>query len=134
MMATVASPSPIPLLCPNCSQALSRDSTRYSCPNCGRDQVAQGGVLDYVGAETEYWGEIPKAEMETMLEQASKNGSREAIALLTARHRELAGYLLSWSRSDWIFHWLGGRGAKFGKCADLGSGWGNLSLALARYF
>jgi len=79
-----------------------------------------------------YWGEIPEADMLHVLEIAEKDGYQIAMTFLEDKYPDLANYVLSESRIDWLFHCYDQSNRK--RCLDLGSGWGSISFLLTRFF
>ncbi len=120
------------LRCPKCSGRLSTKYSSVVCLNCGKEFNFYDDILDLVGKTSPFLGEIPHSDMHCVLEIARAEGCAKALRYMFDRFPELAYYVLSPDRIDWIFHCLGG--IEQGSCLDIGSGWGNLTFSLAKYF
>jgi SAM-dependent methyltransferase/thiamine kinase-like enzyme len=70
--------------------------------------------------------------MRGYLEEAERSGYRRALASITDKFPDLSRYLLSQSRTDWLYHCLDGE--RRGTCLDIGSGWGSNSFGLADFY
>ena len=90
------------------------------------------GVPDFEPASELYWGELSRAEMDTAIERAEREGYDAASQFAASRSADLHDYLLKESRVDWLFHAAGIERAR--TCLDVGSGWGTLSRALVPFF
>ena len=117
--------------CPHCKSPLEVNSI-LECKNCGRNYPFLDGVPNFLGDSNFYWGEIAPEEMGKVIETAKESGFKVALTNITSEHPDLAYYLLSCARVDWLFHCLSL--ANTSACLDIGSGWGSLSFHLARYY
>jgi len=125
---------PIPaaaLRCLHDNAALQDDGESIRCPRCGliyRDSRA--GVVDFVRDSAYYWGEIPREQMEAVLDYARKHGIDAAIDDYLGVHIDAAyrESLREPTRVDWRL--LLGMTSEH-TVLDVGSGWGRLGFALA---
>ena len=70
--------------------------------------------------------------MNEVLGVPKKEGWRNAAVRLSLRYPSLGRYILSSSRTDWIFHCLDRSNTS--ACLDIGSGWGGNSFALSKFY
>jgi ubiquinone/menaquinone biosynthesis C-methylase UbiE len=120
------------LACPVCKKPLANSGGSYTCADCNTLCQERSEFLDFLQDTDVYWGEISPAEMARTLELAGSEGWREALLEVAQHYPDLAQYLLSNGRIDWLFHCL--NPSKTGKCLDVGSGWGANTFGLAEYF
>lgn len=121
----------VALACPNCKSLLEVDSA-LRCKSCGRSYPIVDGVPNFLGEADFYWGEIALEEMEKVIDTARQVGFKAALMNVALEHPELAHYLLSYTRVDWLFHCLSSTST--GACLDIGSGWGSLAFPLAKFY
>ncbi|MGH9412294.1 MAG: class I SAM-dependent methyltransferase [Terriglobales bacterium] len=100
-----------------------------ACSACGRVLGREhDGVLDE-GAHMSYWGEVPQAAMQALLQRARAEGWRSAVAasLPPSLHR----YVTAPDRA--AFHEIlpVAAGARL---LDVGAGWGSIAVPLARQY
>ncbi len=65
--------------CPSCGESPGFSGDSPSCARCGAAWSRYGGVVDFTGKE-QYWGEIPRSEMEELVRRAERDGWRRALA------------------------------------------------------
>lgn len=120
------------LSCPKCHNVLLRKENQLVCENCGIHCIVNGELYDFMGDNAYYWNEITLKEMEETLELAKVEGWRAAARKVGFKHPNLAEYILSNARADWLFHCIDYSKTK--TCLDIGSGWGSNAFILANYF
>src|SRR3989442_9341123 len=121
------------VVCDNCRSSMVAGTKVAVCINCKRTASSENGYLDFMSQPNEYWGEISREDASDALELGYKYGASEALAHLCEKYPGLDEYLLSWARSDGVFHWLSSK-TSTESCVELGSGWGSLTLGLSKYF
>lgn len=102
------------------------------CPRCNRKIKLRNGIIDLLGNNGYYWGEISQQEAKKFLNDAKKLGHKEASFHLGTKHSGMYEYIQSYIRGDWLYDFV-----DFGKtkiCLDIGSGWGAISFYLANQF
>ena len=109
------------LVCPQCKRTLKQDECTLICENCKKSYPIEGGVFNFIGEKSDYWGEVPAEFMEKINSLARKHGFEAALGEVTAKYPDLTDYLLNSGRIDWIFHCLNLKNNY--SCLDLGSGW-----------
>jgi ubiquinone/menaquinone biosynthesis C-methylase UbiE len=119
------------LRCPNDGSILIEKGAVVTCPHCSlMYRETREGVVDFVRDSTYYWGEIPREQMEAVLEHARNHGIDAAIDDYLGVHVDAAyrESLREPTRVDWRI--LLGMTAEH-TVLDVGSGWGRLGFALA---
>ncbi len=119
------------LACPRCQAPLVQKGETYLCTFCGPQGTLRDGIPSFASPDF-YWGEIPRDEMQQILEKVRRRGWRRAVHEDLAReYPDRYRYLFSPLRADWFYTGcVTGRG----RALDLGAGWGGLSLLLSRLF
>ena len=125
-------PSIVEHACPLCRRPVRAVEAALACVACGARYPIVDGVPDFEPASELYWGELSRAEMDTAIERAEREGYDAASQFAASRSADLHDYLLKESRVDWLFHAAGIQ--RGGTCLDVGSGWGTLSRALVPFF
>ena len=119
------------LVCPECKSALKKEGKTLLCTKCSFKAKLQSGYVDLIN-KGYYWGEIPPSEMDSVIRKSKKVGWKRAVGELIEKYPKMEEYLLNHTRLDWLFHCLPLAGNS--ACLDIGSGWGNLSFDLAKYY
>jgi ubiquinone/menaquinone biosynthesis C-methylase UbiE/aminoglycoside phosphotransferase (APT) family kinase protein len=123
-------------VCPHCLGHLTESPTALSCQGCGRAFPLSDGVPNFGVKSNYYYGEFPQPEMRAIVETAIREGSAKAFE--NALHdqteewqRYFRHYATDETRAAWQFllHL-----PETASVLDIGCGWGNLSLSLARNF
>jgi len=120
------------LVCPKCKSTLMQKYNSLYCESCGLVGVMEGKILDLLGNKGYYWGEVRSGYLEEIIKNAQKMGWRLTLKEVISRYPKLSDCLLANIRVDWLFHCL--NFFNVDSCLDLGSGWGNLTFALANFF
>jgi SAM-dependent methyltransferase len=102
------------------------------CPQCGQRCNVADGVIDLLGTSEFFWSEVPISEMRELIDLAETQGVSAAVLWLANRYPDLAQYLISKTRIDWLFHCYAPEATE--ACLDLGSGWGALSILLSDFY
>lgn len=122
----------VKLACPKCKNALNRSVDGFRCDRCGTSAITHGDLVDFLKDAGTYWGEIAAEDMRGYLDEAERSGYWKTLASIAAKFPDLSRYLLSQSRTDWLYHCLDGE--RHGTCLDIGSGWGSNSFGLADFY
>jgi len=122
----------VTLLCPECRGQLKNRGDHFSCTRCENHFPSDGGALDLIGESEFFWSEVPVDEMRELIDLARTEGVAAAVLWLADRYPDLAQYLVSKTRIDWLFNCYSPAAAE--TCLDLGSGWGTLSLLLSGFY
>ena len=108
--------------------SVGADEERFVCA-CGRGLGVRRGGVAAIGASTAYWGELPQAQMQAVLEEGARVGWRRAVDALLPE--PLRAYVADPER------------AAFqdvlplpptARVLDVGAGWGGIAAALARHY
>ena len=119
------------LACPDCQSPLSLAAAGYLCSSCGRQGVDRDGISSFCPPDF-YWGEIPRAEMQAILDSVKERGWEQAVHGELARdYPDRYRYLFSPLRTDWLYV---GSVNRRQAALDFGAGWGGVSLQLSRSF
>ncbi len=125
-----------PFVCPQCLGQLAETPTALSCHVCGQDFPLSHGVPNFGAKSDYYYGEFPQPAMRSLVETAIREGSAKAFEnALQAKTEEWRHYFRHYAtdetRAAWQFllHL-----PEHASVLDVGCGWGNLSLSLARNF
>lgn len=117
------------LVCPKCRVNLTFLESKLECPRCGRKYPQKGDIPSFIEDE-QYWGEIPQERMNAIIEKAEQEGWKEAVREYIYPHdAKLSDYVTDETRTDFRFLLPISRESVV---LDIGSGWGALSVALAR--
>jgi SAM-dependent methyltransferase len=122
----------VTLLCPRCRGQIEETTDQIVCARCGQDYFVDDRAIDLIGESEFFWSEIPADEMRELIDLADKQGVSAAVLWLADRYPDLAQYVVSRTRIDWLFHCYSPNAAE--ACLDLGSGWGTLSLLLSGFY
>ena len=120
------------IVCPFCKASLKRKTYKLQCSVCAKEFTYFDSIYDFLCEDSYYWGEISDKEMNEVLGVTKKEGWRNAAVRLSLRYPSLGRYILSSSRTDWIFHCLDRSNTS--ACLDIGSGWGGNSFALSKFY
>ena len=127
---------PDPFVCPHCLGHLTEASITLACRSCAQTFPLWHGVPNF-GAKTDYYyGEFPQAVMRSIIETAAKQGSAKAFEdALRDKTDDWRRYFLHYAtdetRAAWQFLL---RLPENASVLDMGCGWGNLAISLARNF
>ena len=78
------------------------------------------------------WSEISEKEEMELLQTARRKGYKFALDLVARTHPDLATYVASELRIDWLFHCYSKSTRNL--CLDLCSGWGGICFPLTKFF
>jgi ubiquinone/menaquinone biosynthesis C-methylase UbiE/aminoglycoside phosphotransferase (APT) family kinase protein len=124
------------LVCPQCLGRVIETATALSCHACGRDFPLSHGVPNFSANSDYYYGEFSQPEMRALVDTALREGSPKAFEnALQDKTEEWRRYFRHYAtdetRAAWQFllHL-----PEHARILDIGCGWGNLSLSLARNF
>jgi ubiquinone/menaquinone biosynthesis C-methylase UbiE len=123
----------ITLACPSCKFPLipepAAGEKRFKCSKCGNTFPLKYGVI-YFGETPEYFGELSREEMSTLLELAAKSGWRKAAqTFLPQRNPGLLPTIEDQTRINWT-ELLDLSGNEI--ALDYGCGLGGASVPLSR--
>lgn len=122
---------PIEHACPACGAGVGHAPGEGRCAGCGTPWRRRGELADFRGGDV-YWGEVDRATMGQVLSRAETEGWREGLQReLGGSHPETVWYASSETRADFRYL-LPGRPQSV--VLDAGSGWGTLSVPLARAY
>ena len=127
-VATGAGRAPELRLHCECGRQVEMQGERLVC-GCGRELGTMQAGVAQVGKPMPYWGEIPQAEMERVLERGREVGWRAAAQELLPE--ALAEYVTDPERA--AFHELLPLPAN-ARILDVGAGWGGIAARLARHY
>ncbi len=127
---------PLHFICPHCLGQLTEEVAALACQACAQTFPLSHGVPNF-GAKTDYYyGEFPQPMMQAIVETAAREGSAKAFEnALKDKTDDWQRYFLHYAtdetRAAWQFllHLPANAAA-----LDMGCGWGNLSISLARNF
>lgn len=125
-----------PFVCPHCFGRLQATPAALSCAACQKTFPLWRGVPNF-GAKTDYYyGEFPQPRMRSIIEMAASEGSAKAFEnALKDRTDDWRRYFLHYAtdeaRAAWQFLLHLPENAS---ALDMGCGWGNLAISLARNF
>ncbi|MGO9245446.1 MAG: methyltransferase domain-containing protein [Verrucomicrobiia bacterium] len=125
-----------PFVCPHCLGHLTETPTALSCQGCGQTFPLSHGVPNFGARSDYYYGEFPQPEMRSIVETAVREGSAKAFEnALQGKTEEWRQYFRHYAtdetRAAWQFLLHLPENAS---ALDIGCGWGNISLSLARNF
>ena len=123
-------------VCPYCLGRLTGTPTALSCQGCGQAFPLSHGVPNFSAKSDYYYGEFPQPEMRSLVETALREGSAKAFENALQNKTEewrryFRHYVTDETRAAWQFLL---RLPEHASVLDVGCGWGNLSLSLARNF
>jgi ubiquinone/menaquinone biosynthesis C-methylase UbiE len=111
-------------------------SAALVCQSCAKTFPLWHGVPNFSAATDYYYGEFPQAMMRSIIETAAQEGSAKAFEIALKDQtdgwrRYFLHYAADETRAAWQFllHLPANASA-----LDMGCGWGNLSISLARNF
>lgn len=119
------------LRCPICNQSLS---VKESILTCG-DHIFErkNGVWRFTSSDY-YYGEIPKAEMTSIIESTRKTDAHAALTNYLNKDKKGQGlyrYIFNPGRASWL--WMTSMKKKK-RVLDIGCGWGSVLFPLAEFF
>ncbi|HTS17294.1 MAG TPA: methyltransferase domain-containing protein [Verrucomicrobiae bacterium] len=122
--------------CPRCLGPLTATPTALSCATCSQTFPYSNGVPNFGVKSDYYYGEFPQPEMQSLVDTAVREGSVRAFDhALRDKTEEWRHYFRHYAtdetRAAWQFLLHLPENASV---LDIGCGWGNLSLSLARNF
>lgn len=116
--------------CPRCKTLFKEDSNSLLCEYCGARYPIKDGIPSFSSTSSYFFGEIAKQELDRCIEFAEKEGWLKALNdFLRPISPDTYQYATDYSRADWRFLLPL---SKQTKVLDWGSGWGIISLALAK--
>jgi SAM-dependent methyltransferase len=116
--------------CPQCRQPLLAEKDDLACKPCSLRYPIKDGIPSFSSTSSYFFGEVDKAAIDRCIELAEKEGWNKALNdYLRPISPDTYQYATDYSRADWRFLLPL---SKESKVLDLGSGWGIISLALAR--
>ena len=115
---------------------MTETPTTLACRGCGQIFPLSDGVPNFGAKSDYYYGEFPQHEMRSLVEMARRDGSAKAIEnALQDKPEEWRRYFRQYAtdetRAAWQFLLQLPENASV---LDIGCGWGNISLSLARNF
>lgn len=116
------------LVCPTCKHALTPTDGGLECTGCGAGYSVRDGIPSFAKHDF-YWNEIPRDEMQTVLQVAQEEGWQTAIYdVLNPEGSEVHATIGDERRADWKYLLPL---SPTSRALDLGCGWGAAALALA---
>ena len=117
--------------CPTCAGTLVRAADTFECARCGVAARWEDGIVAFEGTGDYFYDVFPRADMEAFLEHADRASWAEAFYELQRKFvdKDLFRLFLESDRGGWKFLLPIGPDATV---LDVGCGWGNIALALAR--
>lgn len=103
------------------------------CPDCGARFTFHNNIVDFIPEDDFYWGEIDRESLRTINRQIEKSGDwYQAIDEHLGWQPDLVRNIAEPSRLGWLFHCYDANHNR--ACLDVGSGLGNLSFGLGRFY
>jgi ubiquinone/menaquinone biosynthesis C-methylase UbiE/thiamine kinase-like enzyme len=119
-------------VCPTCKNDLGiEENDSYFCRNCEISYNTKDNYVDFISESTFYAGEVPKAEMDELINNIDTIGFSPSLSLFFRKFPRLRGYITDKKRADWVYNVLG---TERKNCLDIGSGLGNISENLSYIF
>jgi ubiquinone/menaquinone biosynthesis C-methylase UbiE/aminoglycoside phosphotransferase (APT) family kinase protein len=123
-------------VCPRCLGHLTAQPNALVCPSCAATFPQEYGVPNFSAATDYYYGEFPQPLMRSIVETAAREGSARAFDdALRDKTEDWRQYFLHYAtdetRAAWQFLL---RLPENATVLDMGCGWGNLAISLARNF
>lgn len=106
---------------------MEEEEGRFACVSCSRVFPRSGGIPEFA-LPGNYYGEIPRDEMNALLDMAETDGYREA-AVAFLKDPFMRTYVLDEGRALWSGLLPMGPGTRV---LDVGCGWGTNSIPIAR--
>jgi SAM-dependent methyltransferase len=119
-------------VCPKCKHDLGiEENGSYYCSNCAISYKLNDNYVDFIPDIAFYAGEVPKVDMELLINNIDTVGFYSALNLFFKKFPHLRYYITNKRRVDWIYNILG---SERKNCLDIGSGLGNISENLSFIF
>ncbi len=119
-------------VCPTCKNDLGMEENgSYYCRNCEISYNLKDSYFDFIPESTFYAGEVPKVEMDELINNIDTIGFNPALNLFFQKFSRLRPYVTNKKRVDWVYNVLG---SERKNCLDIGSGLGNISENLSFIF
>jgi SAM-dependent methyltransferase len=117
------------LVCPACKTTLVRADGRLACPGCAARFPLREGIPIFTERDF-YWNEIPRPDMQKVIETAKTQGWQTAIYdVLNPPGSEVHATVGDERRADWKYLLPL---SPESRALDLGCGWGAAALALSK--
>lgn len=118
-------------VCPICKNDFRIENGTYNCSNCKKSYSSQDNFINFIPNDTFYAGEVPKAEMDELLNNIDEIGFHSSLNLFFKKFPRLRPYITDKKRADWVYNVIGNERKN---CLDIGSGLGNISENLSFIF
>lgn len=116
------------LVCPTCKTILAHENGCLTCLGCAARFPLREGIPSFTERDF-YWNEIPRPEMQQVLQVAQTQGWHTAVYdVLDPAGSEVHATVGDERRADWKYFLPLNRESR---ALDLGCGWGAAALALA---
>lgn len=123
-------PEMINFICPHCKTVLRQEPRSLFCPRCTTSFSPREGILSFSSTNSYYSGELTKQQKDRTIQIAGKEGWDKALNdFVRPLSPHTYRYATDYSRADWKFLLPL---TKETKVLDWGSGWGIISMSLAR--
>ena len=114
--------------CPTCAGPLTKEEGGYACATCDKTWPVKEGIPRFLDRPI-YWGELDESEMDQLVENAENHGWRNAVEYIREKSPVLHQYIADGGRARWR---LALDTDENTRVLDLGSGYGSLSVPMAK--
>ncbi len=114
--------------CPTCSSLVQNTGNAYRCAECEKDYPIVDGIPRFLDRPI-YWGEFDENVMNELVDNAAKTSWREAVEFLYKPNPVLHQYIADGGRARWRLVMDVDENTRV---LDLGSGYGSLSVPMAK--
>lgn len=121
----------IEFICPRCRLALDRNQIGLKCPSCSVTWPVRDDIPDFRDKDF-YWNQLTRETMISMIENARAGCWKMEVQRILGNSRPyLLDYIVKEGRADWMFYMPIPRSASV---LDIGTGWGAVTIELAKKF